>query len=607
MAKQIINVATPNSTTGDPLRNAFIKTNDNFTELYDKDVAIDDAVALNTAKVTNATHTGDANGATVLTLASVNSNIGVFGSSTNIPIVTVNAKGLVTAISTQAVSIPSGAINVTGSDITLSGTTGTAITNAVISANAVTNAKLAQVPTKTFKGRTSASTGNVEDLTVAQVRTDLSINNVNNTSDANKPAVSGSVVGIVNNVSLQELGGVDKLINGMRVGRGGGNIISNTASGVSALQSNTTGGGNTASGVNSLSNNATGNSNTANGATALRGNTTGGSNTANGASALESNTSGNSNTANGVNSLLNNTTGNSNTALGDLSGGGITTGSGNTILGANVIGLAAALTNNIILSSGDGVIKARHDGTNWALTGNVTATNGTLLAGTGTTNQLAKFTASGAVGNSILSDTGTLVTLRNNNNNSSFVVGNATNDLYFGNTATLGFLGSYQTNGLNFSNLNMQPFGGNVGINQTNPTERLDVVGNGKFSGTVISKTANFTDSVSAYGIIRVTNTANNGEASASFGNTSDTDDLRWTIGKNIASNGAGMFGFYHNGGEKFKISGAGNGSFTGTVSCGQFTTATEPAYVKGAQFFNTSLNKMRIGGATAYETVPSS
>jgi hypothetical protein len=50
-----------------------------------------------------------------------------------------------------------------------------------------------------------------------------------------------------------------------------------------------------------------------------------------------------------------------------------------------------------------------------------------------------------------------------------------------------------------------------------------------------------------------------------------------------------------------------GNGKFSGTVSCGQFTTATEPAYVKGAQFFNTTLNKMRIGGATAYETVTSS
>jgi hypothetical protein len=44
-----------------------------------------------------------------------------------------------------------------------------------------------------------------------------------------------------------------------------------------------------------------------------------------------------------------------------------------------------------------------------------------------------------------------------------------------------------------------------------------------------------------------------------------------------------------------------------GLIKLGQFTTATEPAYVKGASFFNTTLNKMRIGGATAYETVTSS
>jgi hypothetical protein len=50
-----------------------------------------------------------------------------------------------------------------------------------------------------------------------------------------------------------------------------------------------------------------------------------------------------------------------------------------------------------------------------------------------------------------------------------------------------------------------------------------------------------------------------------------------------------------------------GNVETNGLIKLGQFTTATEPAYVKGASFFNTTLNKMRIGGATAYETVTSS
>lgn len=75
---------------------------------------------------------GSANVTGTSTLATVNSDVGTFGSSTQIPSITVNAKGLVTAVSTTAVSIPSGAISVTGGDLTLSGTTGTAITNATL-------------------------------------------------------------------------------------------------------------------------------------------------------------------------------------------------------------------------------------------------------------------------------------------------------------------------------------------------------------------------------------------------------------------------------------------------------------------------------------------
>jgi hypothetical protein len=37
-----------------------------------------------------------------------------------------------------------------------------------------------------------------------------------------------------------------------------------------------------------------------------------------------------------------------------------------------------------------------------------------------------------------------------------------------------------------------------------------------------------------------------------------------------------------------------------------QATTAAAPAYVKGAMYFDTTLNKLRVGGATAWETVTS-
>jgi hypothetical protein len=86
-------------------------------------VAANSAVTANTAKVTNATHTGEVTGATALT-----------------------------------------------------------ITNDV-----VTNSKLANMATKTYKGRTSSGTGDPEDVTVSTLKADLALNNVDNTSDANKP------------------------------------------------------------------------------------------------------------------------------------------------------------------------------------------------------------------------------------------------------------------------------------------------------------------------------------------------------------------------------------------------------------------------------------
>jgi len=66
-------------------------------------VTYDDAaaVALNTAKASNATHTGDATGDGVLTLATVNSNVGSYTNAS----VTVNGKGLVTAVSSGPVVV----------------------------------------------------------------------------------------------------------------------------------------------------------------------------------------------------------------------------------------------------------------------------------------------------------------------------------------------------------------------------------------------------------------------------------------------------------------------------------------------------------------------
>jgi hypothetical protein len=147
------------------------------------------------------------------------------------------------------------------------------------------------------------------------------------------------------------------------------------------------------------------------------------------------------------------------------------------------------------------------------------------ITGTGTTNFITKFTASGTVGNSILSENGTSLGMNLSPTNGAqtenveFVGGNtiasrsSVPQLYISSNAVgQAFSPTYKVNGFSTQYV-MQGFDGThrfftassgisgnaitfseratilnnglVGINQTTPTERLDVVGNGKFSGTV--------------------------------------------------------------------------------------------------------------------------
>lgn len=96
-------------------------------------VAATPAVTANTAKVTNATHTGDVTGATALTIAN----------------------------------------------------------------GAVTNIKAAPMPANTLKGNNTGSTANQVDLTVAQTKVMLALDAVDNTSDANKPVSTAQAAALV--------------------------------------------------------------------------------------------------------------------------------------------------------------------------------------------------------------------------------------------------------------------------------------------------------------------------------------------------------------------------------------------------------------------------
>jgi hypothetical protein len=135
-------------------------------------------------------------------------------------------------------------------------------------------------------------------------------------------------------------GSSDAAINGMTVGKGGGNggtLADNAAIGRNALQSNTTGYYNSASGSYALFSNTTGSSNTASGMSALNSNTTGISNTAIGRNALQNNTTGSSNTASGMSALQSNTTGYYNSAVGVEALQNNTTGFQNTASGVQAL------------------------------------------------------------------------------------------------------------------------------------------------------------------------------------------------------------------------------------------------------------------------------
>ena len=159
----------------------------------------------------------------------------------------------------------------------------------------------------------------------------------------------------------------DTLINGLTVGKGGGNITSNTASGKDALNSNTTGTSNTASGQGALQSNTTGVGNTASGQVTLQSNTTGGGNTASGYGALRFNTTGYSNTASGYSALYSNTTGYQNTASGQGALQSNTTGNNNTASSANA--LLSNTTGNSNTASGVGALQSNTTGFNNTVSG----------------------------------------------------------------------------------------------------------------------------------------------------------------------------------------------------------------------------------------------
>jgi hypothetical protein len=141
----------------------------------------------------------------------------------------------------------------------------------------------------------------------------------------------------------------DISVNTISVGRGGGNISTNTVFGVSSLQKNTTGYNNTAIGYQSLLNNTTGYNNTSVGYQSLLYTTTGANNIAIGFVSLTNNTIGINNIGIGNESLRYNTTSSNNIAFGFKSLTNNITGSNNIAIGSESL-----LSNTAIYNIGVG-------------------------------------------------------------------------------------------------------------------------------------------------------------------------------------------------------------------------------------------------------------
>jgi hypothetical protein len=149
-------------------------------------------------------------------------------------------------------------------------------------------------------------------------------------------------------------------VNGITVGRGRLNVISNTAIGGSALSLNTDGSFNTAIGYRTLSANTTGYNNTATGADALNSNSTGFFNTAYGSSTLLLNTTGVGNTAIGTSALLSNSTGSGNTAIGY--GADVAS---DILTNATAIGYGAIVSTNHTIRLGNSDVATIGGQVNW--------------------------------------------------------------------------------------------------------------------------------------------------------------------------------------------------------------------------------------------------
>ena len=337
--------------------------------------------------------TGTGTGTFTTTLTNSGVTAGTYGSSTAIPTFTVDAKGRLTAASTVGIiagvntltyttgtSYANGG-TVSGTTLTLAAADGTnpglisTGTQTIAGAKTFNNSVTAPTFVGSLSGNATTAT-TAGNITATSNTTLTSLANLNTVGTITSGTWSSSVIDIehggtgsniknfIDLSSSQEIAGsknftTDLLINGLTIGRGNYDNISNSSFGYNSLYSNDTGIGNTSIGHSSMSSSTSGDYNTSIGYESLTNNISGSDNTSFGAAALKSNITGSQNSGFGFQSLYSNTSGRLNSAFGYQSLFSNTTGSQNTTFGymslySNITGVhnvsigVAALRNNTI-------------------------------------------------------------------------------------------------------------------------------------------------------------------------------------------------------------------------------------------------------------------
>ena len=240
---------------------------------------------------------GSANVSSAITLANTGVTAGTYNAlSTQVRPFTVDAKGRITGVS-EAINITPPWSAITGTPTTLSGY---GITNALPLSGGTVTGDLVSTSATTS---TSTTTG---AITAASL------------------GVTGAI--FANTVSANSY-------NLIPVGRGGGNVNTNTAVGLQAGFSNTTGNSNSFVGRDAGLFNTTGTNNSFVGRNAGFSNTTGTNNSFVGVNAGLSNTTGTNNSFVGRNAGFSNTTGTNNSFVGENAGFSNTTGNSNSFVG----------------------------------------------------------------------------------------------------------------------------------------------------------------------------------------------------------------------------------------------------------------------------------